>query len=168
MRFYKSHKELGNAYQAGEDATLPLSRPLTANCPFTEIYNADEFGLFFTKPPTTTIDPALFLGKKRKECLTFTVSVNVDGSDNIPSPMIGSARQPRCFNGFSAARIDLDSDLSGKAFMNTTIFNRWIYRLDKYVNRKPIRKILLLLDNASTHGNTTNLPLYVTCESNFD
>lgn len=46
-----------------------------------DIFNADEFGLFYREAPTTTVGPYRFKGrKKKKDRITFLVCVNSDSS----------------------------------------------------------------------------------------
>jgi len=157
---HKSHGEEADADRAGAMTALPYLRHLTSQYHLNDIFNADEFGLYYTAAPTSTIGPGPLLGRKKsKERITFLVCANVDGSEYVPPLMIGRARRPRCFDGLDPTDIGIeDYDYGGKAWMNTAIFFRWLERFDSSIARTPGRKVLLFIDNCSGHGTRTNLP----------
>ena len=159
FKCYKSHGEGGDADHPGAEAALPQLRQLAGQFQLADIFYADEFGLFYTQAPRRTIGPAPLLGRKNSKArLTFLVCTNVDGTDKLPPLMIGRARRPQCFNGLTAEQLGLDYDYSAESWMNIEIFCRWLLRVEKYVSLTPGRKILLFLDNASSHGSIDNLP----------
>ena len=65
-----------------------------------DIFNADEFGLFYRCLPEKTFvfkGDACHEGKKSKERLTVLVCCNSDGTEKIPLFVIGKSLNPRCF-----------------------------------------------------------------------
>ena len=66
FKSYNSHGEMGDADQRGADAALPELRQLASQYALNDIFNADEFGLFYAAAPTKTIGPAPLPGKKSK------------------------------------------------------------------------------------------------------
>ena len=54
FKCYKSHSEVGDAYHIGAEAALPGLREVASLYKLNDIFNADEFGLFYTAPPTKT------------------------------------------------------------------------------------------------------------------
>jgi hypothetical protein len=65
-----------------------------------QIYNADETGLFFRCLPAKTLalkGEACSGEKKSKERLSVLLGANADGSDKLPVLVIGKSKNPRCF-----------------------------------------------------------------------
>jgi hypothetical protein len=60
-----------------------------------QIYNADETGLFFRCLPAKTL--ACSGGKKSKKRLSVLLGANADGSDKLLVFVIGKSKNPRCF-----------------------------------------------------------------------
>ena len=124
-----------------------------------DIYNEYEFALYYTSASTSTIGSAPLPGRKvSKERVTILAFANVDSTDNVPPLVVGKARRPQCFHGLSAAEHGFAYDSSGKGWMNTIAFNRWLERFDSHIGRNPERKVLLFIDNASAHRRLENLP----------
>jgi hypothetical protein len=62
-----------------------------------DIFNADEFGLFYNMLPdkTYTFEGASCKGiKVNKERITVLVCVNLDGTEKLPLLVIGKPKQP--------------------------------------------------------------------------
>ena len=124
-----------------------------------DIFNADEFRLYYFAAPTTTIGPGpLFGQKKSKQRITFLVYANVDDTEFMPPLMIGKACRPCCFGGADPSELGLEYDYAGKAWINTTIFFRLLKRFDSNITHTPNRKVSLFIDNCTARGSTTNLP----------
>ena len=159
LKCHKSHGELGDADHEGAAIALPELRLLAQQFHLRDIFNADEFGLYYSASPTQTIGPGPIPGNnKSKKRVTFLVCSNVDGTEYIPPLMIGKAKRPRCFHGFTGAELGIDYDNGTKAWMTTAIFTRWLLRLDARIGETPGRRILLFIDNASSHGKEITLP----------
>ena len=47
--------------------------------------------------PDTTIGPGPLPGQKKKDRLTFLACRNVDGTEMLPTPVIGKSKKPKCF-----------------------------------------------------------------------
>ena len=153
LRCFKSHGESGDADHGAANTALPYLRRLSATYSLSNIYNSDEFGLWTSKPPRTTIGPHALTGRKNvKERLTFLACTNADGTDRLPPLVIGRAKNPRCFEGVSPRELGFDCELSTKAWMTTEIFKRWVQRLDLHIGKTYGRKALLFIDNAPCHN----------------
>ena len=88
-----------------------------------DVFNADEFGLFYTAAPTKTIGPVALPGKKKaKHRVTFLVCTNIHGTERVQPLMIGKVTRPRCFGGVNGAELGLDYESGPKAWMNSNIF----------------------------------------------
>ena len=76
-----------------------------------DIFNADEFGLFYRMRPCSTQTfketprSALALGKKSKERVTVLIGASVTG-EKLPLSVIGKSERPRCFGKLLALPCD--------------------------------------------------------------
>ena len=81
-------------------------------------WNADEFGLFYSMAPNTTLGPARLAGrKKQKDRMTFLACVNADGMEKFPLMTIGKSARPRCFQGREPNELLIDYHYSPKAWI---------------------------------------------------
>lgn len=122
-----------------------------------DIFNADEFGLFFKLLP----DKSLVLpketchgGKLSKERLTVLVGANADGSEKLDLLVIGKSKKPRCFKNIKTFPCEYSN--SKKAWMTGERFEKWLKDLDKKFIKKK-RKIVLLIDNCPAHPKEVKL-----------
>ena len=65
FKCHRSHGESGDADKTAARIALPHLRQLAAQYPYTDIYNADEFGLWYSSAPTSTIGPGPLEGWKK-------------------------------------------------------------------------------------------------------
>ena len=85
FKCFKSHGESGDADHAAATAELPQLRRIVAQHSANDVYNADEFGLYYSCAPNATIGPAPLCGRKKsKERVTFLVCTNILGTDRLP------------------------------------------------------------------------------------
>ncbi|RQM27620.1 hypothetical protein B5M09_011037 [Aphanomyces astaci] len=88
--------------------------------------------------------------KKSKKRITLALTTNANGTDMVEPLFSGSAVQPRCFRGRSAADLGFDYTSNKKAWMNGDIFDTFLRKLDSRMEAAS-RNILLLVDNALPH-----------------
>ena len=82
-----------------EQTHLPT---IPSRCELKDIYNADEFGLFYQQLPTKTFHlkgERCAGGKFSKVCLTGLAAGN-DVGEKLPILVIGKAEKQRCFSEF--------------------------------------------------------------------
>jgi hypothetical protein len=66
--------------------------------------------------------------------------------------VIGSAKQPRCFQNINIENTGIKWRSNKKAWMTTAIMREWMGWFWSYIHeKKPGKKVLLLLDNHSAH-----------------
>nr|CCA25693.1 jerky putative [Albugo laibachii Nc14] len=94
-----------------------------------DIFNMDEIAYFYCSIPVTS---------------------NADGSTKILLLFVGTARQPRCFEGKSAEELGIQYANAAKGWMNTELLTNWIERFSERMKSEG-RHVLLLLDNVSSH-----------------
>ncbi|GFR74433.1 tigger transposable element-derived protein 4 [Elysia marginata] len=79
-----------------------------------DIYNADETGLFWRLLPDKTMEfkgtSSCHGGKQAKERVTVLCCANMDGSEKWPLFVIGKFKQPRCFKGLRRLPVSCDAN----------------------------------------------------------
>lgn len=127
---------------------------LIAGYDLEDIGNIDETALFFRSIPNKTLYPKgekCFGGKQSKERLSLLLCCFADGKFEKPL-VIGKAQNRRCFKNILKENLPVVWKANKKAWMTSNIMEEWLIQL----NRKMViqkRKILIFLDNASSHPN---------------
>ena len=168
LKCYKSHGEAGGADVAAVDRELLSIRSRLSHYCINNIFNADEFALFYNLTPTSTIGPARLLNrKKEKQRVTFLACCNGDGTEKQPPLVVGHSANPHWFKGQEIDGAGFEYVSTGKAWMNRDVFFEWFHRLDQHISSESGRRMELLVDNASCHGNSENLTLIHNAEVTF-
>ena len=129
------------------EATLPT---LLSNYKLEDIFNADEFGLFYQCLPNKTINlksEKCSGGKNSKIRITGLAAANSVG-DKLPMFIIGKSKAPRCFKNVISLPCRYRSQK--KSWMDSTLFEEWVRELDVKF-QKENRKIALIIDNCPAH-----------------
>lgn len=136
-----------------EESTLPT---ILSNYELRDIYNADEFGLFYKALP----DKSLHLksencvgGKHSKVRLTGLAAGNAVG-EKLPMLVIGKSKKPRCFSGVRNLPCLYKSQK--KSWMDSALFEEWVRGQDRKFECEG-RKIALIVDNCPAHPAISNL-----------
>lgn len=122
-----------------------------------DVFNADEAGIFFQLLPNKTLtfkNDKCIGGKNSKQRLTALFCCNMSGTEKRKVLVIGKSAKPRCLKNVNSLPCDYRS--SRKAWMTTGIFNEWLVKFDEEMKRNK-RRILLLIDNCSPHNETPKL-----------
>ena len=91
------------------------------------IYNADEMGIYYRAVPNGTLafsTNKLSGSKKAKEHVTALVASKMDGTDKHPLLVIGKSKEPRCFRGLP--HLPTQYMNSGNAWMTGALFRKWL------------------------------------------
>ena len=135
------------------ETTLPT---ILSRYPIENVFNADEFGLFYQCLPNKTFHfkkEKCSGGKHSKVRLTGMAAGNAKG-ERLPMFAIGKAKNPRCFKGVKS--IPCRYRAQAKSWMSSELFEEWIKELDRsFVVQK--RKIALIVDNCPAHPTVTGL-----------
>lgn len=159
IRFRRVYGEANSADTEAIKKEMPGLLRVIRTYAHKDVWNADEFGLFYRQPPTWSLSNTSVTGfKKEKSRLTFLACCNNDGSEKFPLMIIGNAERPRPFNRKYGRELGLDYYANKKAWMNMQLFHAWLHRFDAYIGRTPGRKVLLLIDNCSAHGCKSSIP----------
>lgn len=122
LRFRRVH---GEALSADHDAIrnqMPCLLPIIATYQLADIWNADEFGLFYRQPPCSKMSHRPVSGfKKGKARILFLACCNNDGSERMPLMIIGYTNKAS-----SDLRFDYYSNRKGS--MTKEPFFEWLYR----------------------------------------
>ena len=135
------------------ETTLPtiLSRYSLEN-----IFNADEFGLFYNCLPDKTYhfkSEKCSGGKHSKLRLTGIAAGNAKG-ERLQMFIIGKSKNPRCFKGVKSLPCRYRSQQ--KSWMSSEIFEEWVKEIDRSFGKKK-RKIALIVDNCPAHPHVEKL-----------
>ena len=136
-----------------KETTLPT---ILSKYKLDEIYNADEFGLFFRMQPNKSLNlrsDACVGGKPSKIRLTGMAAGNAM-SDKLPMFVIGKSKSPLCFKGVK--HLPYRYRNQNKSWIDSVLFEEWIREIDgKFTKEK--KKIALLIDNCPAHPTIDNL-----------
>ncbi|XP_045463820.1 tigger transposable element-derived protein 6-like [Harmonia axyridis] len=122
------------------------------------IFNADETGIFFRALPNKTLTlkhEKCTGGKLSKERLTILHCVNLAG-EKEKLLVIGKTKKPRAFKNINVSDLPVFWRSNKKAWMTCTIMEEWLKNFDRRMGMER-RKILLFLDNASSHPKDIRL-----------
>jgi hypothetical protein len=148
ISFKKTHGEQGEADQGAASSWLQTQWPaIVAQYSPSQIFNADETGLYFRALPEHTYalknDQAKG-SKTSKERLTLLCCASMDG-EKKKLFVIGKSKKPRCFKGVQTLPVHYSANKN--AWMTASIFDEWLKSWDKELDRN----ILLLIDNCPAH-----------------
>lgn len=122
------------------------------------IFNTDETGLVFQALPSKTYAlkrEKCIGGKLSKQRITVLHCCNMLGHKE-PLLIIGKSRKPRCFKNVGPGGLPVKYESNKKAWMTRNIMKGWLGSFDNKMRRED-RKILLFLDNATSHTTDVRL-----------
>ncbi|XP_057305268.1 tigger transposable element-derived protein 4-like [Hydractinia symbiolongicarpus] len=150
----------GESRSVTEEMTAPWSETtlptILSRYPLEDIFNADEFGLFFQCLPNKTLHmkgDKCSGGKHSKVRLTGLAAGNASG-ERLPMFVIGKSAKPRCFKGVKTLPCRYRSQK--KSWMSGELFEEWVRELDRKFSVFK-RKIALIIDNCTAHPHVENL-----------
>lgn len=135
------------------ETTLPT---LLSNYKLEDIYNADEFGLFYQCLPNKTLhlqSEKCSGGKHSKVRLTGMAAASANG-EKLPMFVIGKSRKPRCFKNIRHLPCRYRSQK--KSWMNSDLFEEWVKELDRRFKSEN-RNVVLIVDNCPAHPRIDHL-----------
>ena len=122
-------------------------------------YNFDETALMYELLPNQTLASRPVPGKKiSKTRITVGLLTNADASHQYKPTIIHKYRRPRCFPKSFDPDAVVDYFYNNKAWMTQREFNKIVKRFDRD-RRLAGRKVILIVDNASSHLTTDQLNL---------
>ena len=137
------------------ETTLPT---LLSKYDLKDIFNADEFGLFYQCLPNKTYHfkgQKCSGGKNSKVRLTGMAAGNAIG-EKLLLFVIGKSKTPRCFKHIKNLPCKYKSQK--KSWIDSQIFEESVHKLDQTF-RMEGRKIALLIDNCPAHPFVSDLTI---------
>ena len=135
---------------------------ILSNYSLADIYNADEFGLFYQALPSKTMhfkDEKCVGGKFSKQRLTGLAAGNALGQ-KLSMFIIGKANKPRCFKNLK--HLPCHYTEQKKSWMDSDLFEEWVREQDRKFECED-RKILLIVDNCPAHPQIGGLKAIKMC-----
>jgi len=140
-------------FASWNETTLPT---LLSNYGLKDIYNADEFGLFYQCLPDKSYQlksEKCSGGKHSKIRITGLAAANAVG-DKLPMFVIGKARNPRCFK--NVKKLPCRYRAQKKSWMDSILFEEWVREINKMFQAEE-RNVLLIVDNCPAHPTIEGL-----------
>ena len=149
--YKRAHGEKGSTdIKSAEEWTSTILPGLLEEYRPSEVYNADETGLYYRATPDGSLcycHEKLSGSKKALERITVLWCSNQTGTDKCKLLVIGNSLRPRCFKNVNVDNLPVTYRAIKKAWMTSQIT-----KLTK-VNRK----ILLLVDKCTAHPHVNTL-----------
>lgn len=120
-----------------------------------DIWTAAEFGVQYRMNPNAPIPTAL--GHEDSK-LTILVCSNKTGSEKFPLTIIGNNSASIAFDPQSMRETDFEYIPNVRAWVTAKLFFSWLHSFDAYIGRNRDRKVILVLDSCSAHGNSETVP----------
>ena len=157
----KTFKEVsGKSEKVTKEMTAPLEETalstILARYQLKDIFNADEFGLFYE---ALTSKSSYFRGKHcsggkhTKVQLTGMTASNALG-EKIPMFYTGKSASPRCLKHVRNPHCRHRSQK--KAWMDGTLFEEWLHELHRKFEMQQ-RKVVMIVDNCPAHSEVLGL-----------
>ncbi|XP_065651268.1 tigger transposable element-derived protein 4-like [Hydra vulgaris] len=133
-----------NMTASWNETTLPT---LLLNYKLENIFNADEFSLFYQCLPNKTYHLSrekCFGGKNSKVRLTGIAAGSATG-EKLPMFVIGKSKNPRCFKHIKQLPCTYKNQL--KSWMTGDLFTEWVMKLDSFFRAQERKVAHLAVDN---------------------
>ena len=135
------------------ETTIPT---ILARYQLKDIFNADEFSLFYEALPSKSFyfrGKHCSGGKRSKVRLTGMAASNALG-EKIPMFVIGKSASPRCFK--HVRNLPCRYWSQKKAWMDGTLFQEWLHEVDRKFEVQG-RKVVKIVDNCPAHPDVSGL-----------
>ena len=132
---------------AWNETTLPT---LVSNYSLENVYNADEYGLFYQCLPNKCYQlktEKCYGGKHSKRRIAGLAAANAVSS-KLPMFVIGKAKKPRGFKNIKT--LPYRYRAQKKSGMDGVLFQEWVRDLNKMFESEK-RKVALIIDNCPAH-----------------
>lgn len=159
---FKKRKNIGNYKESGEAEKVDkavvkiweqdILTKLLKKFDKSDIYNADETGLFYEILQSTTYNEKGASNKTKrnsKKRVTLLLCTNMTGDFKMTPYLIGTSKKPRCFKNIKNLPVKYFSNKS--AWMTANIFHEFLTDLN-LIQRKKGKKGCIIIDNAPVHN----------------
>jgi len=151
FRWRRAYGEASSVNLEDIQQELDGIRATVRQYPPSNVFNMDESALFYNAAPRGSIckkEPPAH--KQNKARVTMACCANADGSEKLPLLFLGTAAKPRWYKRKPTS---LQYAGTKKGWMTTWMYQQWLSDLDAKMARQD-RRVLLLVDNASSHDET--------------
>ncbi|GBC09364.1 hypothetical protein RclHR1_00880018 [Rhizophagus clarus] len=152
LRQFKKQCEASSAPSAEsiENDHLALQQFLRSYNP-EDIWNGDETGLFWKMEPSRVLTRGPISGhKKEKSRVTIFCATNATGTEKMALTFIHKHKTPCAMKNLNYKILPVYYYWNKKAWMQVSIFNDILLKLNEKMKRRG-RRIVLLIDNAPVH-----------------
>lgn len=111
-------------------------------------------------PDRTLLSQTLDGRKKESIWMSYLACSNADGSDKVLLLTIDSAVRLQCFNNTSGDKLGFYYRANKKAWITSTIFLNGYSFFSAHIWKEKDRKIILLMDHASSSWTEESIPVY--------
>ena len=136
FRYGVSFKNIsGESESLTEEMTAPWTettlRTILSRCPLENIFNADEFELFYQCLPNKTLHlkGEKCSGEKHSKTRFTGLATGNAYGERLPIFVIGKANKPRCFK--VARNLTCHYRAQRKSWMTAELFEEWVRQLDQ-------------------------------------
>ena len=127
FKAYKAHGEQCDADYAAYIERLPFLGDFSSQYQPHDVWNCDEFALYYRMSPKSTVGYRPIWGRKKdKTRVTFLACTNSTGTEKFPLYVVGRAAKPHCFRNISIEDLGVVYAHSKKAWMTTMLFFQWL------------------------------------------
>ena len=148
---HRVHGEANEVNLADAPKSREELRCIISEYELSDVYNMDETGLFYRLEPDATLATGPVEGKKKnKERITVALCANATGMDKQKPLLIARTARPRYFGKDFDPIVYAIYCYNKKAWMTSDLFTEWLENFKRTMRSKK-RKVLLLLDNATSH-----------------
>ena len=159
LKFRRVHAEGLGADSVALTTALPEIRSQMSEYETKEVWNADEFGLFYRQLPGSSLSQKQHSGfKKDKTRITFLGCCKSDGSEKYPLMIFGNSLRRRLLKEKYGHEVGFEYYANKKAWVTRELFFAWLKRFDRCISRTHGRKVILFIDICSVHGSEEVLP----------
>lgn len=148
----------------GEGASAPMElvhlgrielKQLLSQFDPADVFNCDEFALFYELLPSVTLEMigSAVKGRKiSKKRLTGLLCANSTATIKLKPMVIGKAAKPRAFKSINIKLLACEYQSTAKAWMTGALFNQFVVNFNEQVKKLCHgRKVILLCDGVSSH-----------------
>ncbi|CRL04460.1 CLUMA_CG017543, isoform A [Clunio marinus] len=131
--------------------------PLLAEFPEENIFNLDEFGIFWKATPSRSSElrgETCSDGKLSRNRLSILIGANMSGTEKLPLLIIGKSENPRCFRNVKSQVKSLYRN-NLKAWMTPFLFEDFFVEWDKQLQVEN-RFVVAIVDNCSAHTKSVS------------
>ena len=147
---HKVHGESNKVNLADVKKSREELRCIISENELSDVHNMDETGLFYRLEHDAILATGPVKRKKKKEQITVALCANATGMDKQKPLLIARTARPRCFGKDFDPNVYAIYRYNKKAWMTRDLFTEWLENFERTMRSKK-RKILLLLDNATSH-----------------